>query len=435
MTMKITATGDSILNQGLPEEGYEGFEELKAFIGRGDARIGNLETTVTDWDTYASAYCGGTWISCEPRVLDHYLRFGLNFMGFANNHTMDMGPDGLLETIEHLKKRGVAFAGAGADLEKAAAPAFRTFQSGRVAFLAICATFDPAARAGYASRSLKGRPGLNALRKTRKVYVDPAHFQALQEIDENTELNGVLKYSIRDGFNPAWPEGTLKIGEFTFCRTEGKEEVVTTCHPRDLERMENAIKDAHYVADYVVVMLHDHAIKGMDMSEPDDGAREFAHFCIDHGVDAVIGTGTHQFKPIELYKGKPIFYSLGNFCFQSNMVVHQPQDLLDKFNLPEMTDIQALAARNKDWKIGLHTQYYNFRTVIPYLEYDKNRLVKAELKPVELGFEKERTFKGIPYPANAKQTREIFERLGELSAPYGTKLNLRDDGIIEIVLE
>ena len=112
MTMKITATGDSILNQGFPEEGYEGFDEIKAFIGRGDARIGNLETTVTNWDTYPSAYSGGTWISCTPRVLDHYLRLGLNFLGFANNHTMDMGPDGLLETLEHVHARDVAIAGA-----------------------------------------------------------------------------------------------------------------------------------------------------------------------------------------------------------------------------------------------------------------------------------------------------------------------------------
>ena len=435
MNMKITATGDSILNQGFPEEGYDGFDEIKAFIERGDAKIGNLETTVTNWDTYPSAYSGGTWISCEPRVLDHYLRLGLNFLGFANNHTMDMGPDGLLETLEHVHARGVAIAGAGPNLAKASEAVYRTFKGGRVAFMAVCATFNDAARAGHASRTMIGRPGLNPLRKTRKIMVNEPHFKAMEEILENTEVMGTRNHSIKDGFYPAPKPGTLVLGEYTFVKTDGKEETVAVCNKHDLERIGNVLKDASYIADYRVVMLHDHGNKGNDMYIPDDGAVEFAHFCIDNGADAVIGTGTHQFKPIEIYKGKPIFYSLGNFCFQSNMVEHQPYDMLERFNFPPMTsDIQGLAMRNGDWKIGLHCQYYNFRTVIPYLEYDGNTLVKAELKPVELGFEKDRTFKGIPYPANEKQTGEIYDWLSEISAPYGTKLKLREDGIIEIVL-
>ena len=48
--MKMTATGDSILLQGYPEEGYPGLEEIKAYIAKGEARFGNLETNITDWD-------------------------------------------------------------------------------------------------------------------------------------------------------------------------------------------------------------------------------------------------------------------------------------------------------------------------------------------------------------------------------------------------
>jgi poly-gamma-glutamate synthesis protein (capsule biosynthesis protein) len=40
-----------------------------------------------------------------------------------------------------------------------------------------------------------------------------------------------------------------------------------------------------------------------------------AHFLIDNGVDAVIGHHPHVVQDIEVYKGKPIFYSLGNFIF------------------------------------------------------------------------------------------------------------------------
>jgi len=40
--------------------------------------------------------------------------------------------------------------------------------------------------------------------------------------------------------------------------------------------------------------------------------REFAHSLIDNGVDVILGHHPHQFQGIEIYKGKPVFYSLGN---------------------------------------------------------------------------------------------------------------------------
>ncbi|MDD8048975.1 MAG: CapA family protein [Thomasclavelia sp.] len=46
--------------------------------------------------------------------------------------------------------------------------------------------------------------------------------------------------------------------------------------------------------------------------------RELAHFCIDNGVDAVIGSHPHVVQGTETYNGKEIVYSLGNFCFGGN---------------------------------------------------------------------------------------------------------------------
>ncbi|MDE5788614.1 MAG: CapA family protein [Bacteroidaceae bacterium] len=42
--------------------------------------------------------------------------------------------------------------------------------------------------------------------------------------------------------------------------------------------------------------------------------RELAHFCIDHGADVVYGHGPHVARAVEVYKGRFIAYSLGNFC-------------------------------------------------------------------------------------------------------------------------
>jgi poly-gamma-glutamate synthesis protein (capsule biosynthesis protein) len=42
---------------------------------------------------------------------------------------------------------------------------------------------------------------------------------------------------------------------------------------------------------------------------------EIAHKMINDGADMIIGVGPHVIQPVELYKGRPIFYSLGNFIF------------------------------------------------------------------------------------------------------------------------
>ena len=440
MKMTMTATGDSILVQGYQEGGYPGFHEVRDYIAKGQAKFGNLEICITDWDTYCSQYCGGTWLNTTPRVLDQIVAYGMNFLGFANNHSMDFGPDGLLETLDNVKKRGVAVTGSGKDLAEAAQPVYRDFPAGRVAFIAAASSIScDAARAAYTSKTLRGRPGVNAIRANTSLMATREHMETLREIAAATGINGSAEISRKTGFAAPLPDDVVDFGGMRVrLAKDGKEEKKTTCNKADLNRILDAIKDAKYIADYVVVMFHGHEIKGAKMSEPADFHQEFAHACIDAGAHAVIGTGTHEFKPIEMYQGKPIFYSLGNFCFQSNVLERQPQDMLDRFNFPEMSDVQGLAARNKavdfTWTVGLHTQYYNFRTVIPYMEFEDGKLTHLEMKPIELGFEKPRTFKGVPYPANEKVSQEIYETLAQLSEPYGTRLSL-EDGVIRIALD
>ena len=42
---------------------------------------------------------------------------------------------------------------------------------------------------------------------------------------------------------------------------------------------------------------------------------ELAHAFIDNGADLVVASHPHWVQNIEFYKGKPIFYALGNFIF------------------------------------------------------------------------------------------------------------------------
>ena len=83
------------------------------------------------------------------------------------------------------------------------------------------------------------------------------------------------------------------------------------------KQIEEASKDSSCV----IVYVH----YGNEYSRsPNDMQVKISHECIDYGADIVVGTHTHVTQGIEMYKGKPIFYNLGNFIFdQSNPDTHR----------------------------------------------------------------------------------------------------------------
>ncbi|MBN2201571.1 CapA family protein, partial [bacterium] len=83
------------------------------------------------------------------------------------------------------------------------------------------------------------------------------------------------------------------------------------------ERIAAAIDSLRPAADLVIVSFH----WGKELHRtPQPYQREFAHAAIDAGADFVIGHHPHVLQGFELYRGKPIAYSLGNFAFGSKSV-------------------------------------------------------------------------------------------------------------------
>ena len=58
----------------------------------------------------------------------------------------------------------------------------------------------------------------------------------------------------------------------------------------------------------------------MEKNRPADFCRDFAKLCINAGASAYIGHGPHIWRGIEIYKDKPVFYSLGDFIFQNDFM-------------------------------------------------------------------------------------------------------------------
>ncbi len=77
-------------------------------------------------------------------------------------------------------------------------------------------------------------------------------------------------------------------------------------------RMQEAVKAAKAQADFVLVSMH----SGVEyVNKPNGRQTDFAHAAIDAGAEMVIGHHPHVVQTLEKYKGKYIFYSLGNFVF------------------------------------------------------------------------------------------------------------------------
>lgn len=72
------------------------------------------------------------------------------------------------------------------------------------------------------------------------------------------------------------------------------------------------IQEAKHFADIVIMTIH---FGNEYQAQPSSRQKEIAHLAINAGADVVIGHHPHWVQPIEIYKGKLIFYSLGNFVF------------------------------------------------------------------------------------------------------------------------
>jgi len=85
--------------------------------------------------------------------------------------------------------------------------------------------------------------------------------------------------------------------------------------PLKLDFILEDVKEIRDYVDYVVISLH---WGNEDNNSITSNQREFAHKLIENGVDIILGHHPHVIQPIEIYKGKPILYSMGNYVFDQN---------------------------------------------------------------------------------------------------------------------
>ncbi len=423
--LTVTGTGDALFVAPFPEYYSEQLSELAKEIQACDVKITNLETNLSDFEYAGNAYSGGTWINTKRAYLEDLKRYGFNFYGTANNHAMDYGHEGLLSTLQTLDEHGLAHAGTGDCLENAEKPAILHIDEKKVAIFAVDTSFNVGSKAGRANKYLKGRAGVNYLRFSESFCVTPTQMEQLKDIAKTTRINFYHELLIATGFRNPNKEGEMTFGDKLFTLDETVPS--TKCNKSDLQRITGNIQKAKEENDYVFILIHCHKNDNSKHSSPAEFMKELSKACIDAGASAIFGGGCHELRPIEIYRNKPIFYSLDDFIYQGLRVEYLPADFMEQFGADiNLSAEEALYVRSRGDTVGLHKQKENYLSVLPKIEFTGEEMTDLTLFPLSLNFDEKDLKNGLPKIAKGEEAVEILNIVNELSAPYGTQFKMVD---------
>jgi poly-gamma-glutamate synthesis protein (capsule biosynthesis protein) len=283
----LVAVGDLHPNkEERPEPLFDRCEEL---LRAADITFGQVEVLFTNEGELQRFPSATPYIRVPPEYASALAYAGFDVVSCASNHAMDWGERAMLDSIENIRSHGVSVIGAGPNETSARQPATFEHAGNRVAILAYTSVAPPSC---YATQDEAGVAPMRA-----RTFYETIDYQA----------------------------GTPPL-------------VVTTPSTQDLERMEDDIRSAKSDADVVVVSLHwgvHHLAKTIADYQP-----IVAHAAIDAGAELVLGHHPHLLKAIEVYRGRTIFYSIGNFAFDGT----RHRTVPDAKRHPRLRHYQALRA-------------------------------------------------------------------------------------------
>ncbi|MGE3274021.1 MAG: CapA family protein [Vicinamibacterales bacterium] len=406
-SLQLALTGDVILSRRVSQLTDPRFLAVAELLRGADCTFGNCELVMADRDEGRPSAAGASLsVVVDPMVADEMRWLGYDVMGTANNHSLDYGRGGVLATLAHLDRAGIVGAGTGANLQEAAAPQYADTVGGRVALIGCASTIAPHAPAVLERGDYPGVAGLNPMRRVVKWQLPKALYdgvQAAADALKPVQTSGAL-------FTP--PPGLTFMGASFVEGTTP--DLLSDPHPADLTRITDAVAVARRNARLVLVSIHAHELY-KELTDPDPFLPKLAHAAIDAGADVFITHGSHYLAGMEIYKGKPIFYGLGDFFFQYETVPGFAADVYQAYGL----DPHALDGSEATEKIPLAGGRRLWETVVPVLSYDGTRLTGITLHPVTLGMDLPRHERGTPITASAADAERIITELGDLSKRYG----------------
>jgi len=420
----MAAAGDALITRQVGMFGNDpAFMALVEPIRAADAAVINLEVNLFhlwQFKGYPQAENGGNYEVGPPEAATDMKWMGFDLFNMATNHTTDYGVEGMFETMRLFDQLNLVYAGVGMTAGEATQAKYFETPKGRIALIGMATSFTPMSRASDPRPEIKGRPGLNALRTSQTNVLAPAQMADLRKLVQAT-----------GGRVPESETQPVRFGGATF--VQGPENGTRgTVNDLDEDRILRSVRNGARQADHVIVYSHSHDI-GSDTRPAAEHLRAFIKKCLDAGADAFVISGPHTMRGVEIYDGKPIFYSLGDFFMQNETIEPVPTDMIE----PEGLGIEALAAdyydaRSKpDPVTGFPTAYHPanpavWESVVPVATFEGHKVTRITFYPVDMGFRVPRPHQGTPRLADPVLGRKILEGLARMSEIYGTRIVIRD---------
>ena len=144
VAIKLALAGDTMLGRVVadrlatssPESLFA--PEIVEIVNEADLFILNLECCVSERGTRWSAPGKVFFFRAPASAAEALALIGVDCVSLANNHALDFGEDALQDTLDHLARVGIAWAGAGADVDLARAPAVLAAGAFRLGVLSLC---------------------------------------------------------------------------------------------------------------------------------------------------------------------------------------------------------------------------------------------------------------------------------------------------------
>ncbi len=366
----ITLTGQSMIRSDLRATAPQAAPVIQGLL-KGDVVFTNFEGAVAE---KGETVHEGRGFLAPPEALDALRTFGFNLVALSGNHAFDLKETGIRNTIREADRRNLVHAGTGNNVSEAAAPGYLRTPKGVIALIASASgLIRPGASAAA------NRPGVNELR----VEAGGKENEATDDL-------------------PGAPANTP--------------------NPEDAQRILRSIREARRQAALVIVYQHNHVFGNRSFSTiftegmperlaPNEWLRKWTHAEVDAGADIVVMHGAPLLHGVEIYRGKPIFYDLGNFIYNVP---------------PTLTYID---------------EPMSWESAVAYVQFQGGSLASVSFRPIVLNYVGEGQpdihdpyasnqflhTRGLPAPATGARAGYILERLAELSKPFGTRFQIRGE--------
>ena len=369
-TLSISLVGQSMIRSDIRDTAPKAVPVMKGLI-KGDVNFTNFEGTVFE---AGQSVAQGRGFLVPAAAVDALKSLGFNLLSLSNNHAFDLKAAGIANTLKVMNERAIVHAGVGNTIKEAAAPAYLKTANGTVALVASASGLI-----APGGRATENSPGVNELR----IAAGGRDNEATEELPQDP--------------------GNSPNGE-------------------DMARILKNIGEARAHADLVIVYQHNHvfsnrpfsAVFGEELPErlaPPEWVKKWTHQEIDAGADIVVMHGAPLLHGVEIYRGKPIFYDLGNFIY----------------NLPPA--------------ITYIDEPINWESVVADVQFRGRTLQSVTLRPIAMNnigegqpdVHDEHTnnqfldTRGLPAPAKGMQATDILNRLSGQSRPFGTRLVIKGD--------